>query len=163
MVDLKSRFDSLYKVPPKDQILVWANDELNHIITKNPNSNKATLLKDFPNTGNSKLSNLLTNKRSSNISTVITILANDFPVSEISTTEHTPLFLLNGQMNSKIRCSSGPVGASKFPDLINSPLMTDVDAQYAKHCSSLAYTTLRQIDKFIHNYKLACQIPCHML
>ncbi|OTF72482.1 serine/threonine-protein kinase TBK1-like protein, partial [Euroglyphus maynei] len=178
VLGLKSRFESLYKVAPSDQILVWPNDNLNHhhhLIGRhndqqqlNINNQMTSMLNEMANMVNqTKLVPLLqTNQRrslSSTISTVIAILSNDFAITDIHTTEHSPLFLLNGQMNSKIRCTTGPILPSKFPDFAETIVNTDVDAQYAKLCSSLAYSTLRQIDKFIHNYKLACQIPCHML
>lgn len=102
----------------------------------------------------SKLANLLT--------TDILILDDDYLLTDVQTTEHVPLFLLNGQINSKIRSSHGFIQTCKFPDLTNTATNTDNDAQYAKLCSSLAYATLRQIDKFIHNYKLACSIPAKM-
>ncbi|KAI7693198.1 hypothetical protein SSS_06281 [Sarcoptes scabiei] len=170
IIDLKSRCDSLFKLDPKDQIMVWANDELNHVITSHANNsnygNYHGINFDNPSImiGNSKLAKSFNNqKRSANVSTTITILSNDFPIADLITTEMNPIFMLNDQINSKIRCTSGPISASKFPDIINTPVNTDLDAQYGKLCCSLAYTTIRKIDQFIHNYKLACQIPCHML
>lgn len=171
VLDLKSRFDSLYKVAPNDQILMWPNDNLNHhhnLVGGRHNDQQQqmpSMINETMLAQQTKLIPLLQSnqRRSSSISTVIAILSDDFIITDIHTTEHSPLFLLNGQMNSKIRCTTGPIAPSKFPDIATTIINTDVDAQYAKLCSSLAYSTLRQIDKFIHNYKLACQIPCHML
>lgn len=143
----------MYKISPADQIIVWNNDELNQISpATTPTSNDQ-----------SKIPLVSGIKRSTMISTGIAILLDDIPLNEINTTESTPLFLLNGQMNSKIRSASCPITPSKFPDIASTQVNTDVDAQYAKLCSSLAYTMLRHIDKFVHNYKLACLIPPHML
>ena len=148
----------MFKIVPSEQILVWSNDELNHIGSSPSNINNVVF-----NDGTSRQAHSLPHlKRCSMITTGITILPDDFPISELNTTENVPLFLINGQMNSKIRSASGPIVCSKFPDVSN-VANTDVDAQYGKLCSSLTYTVLRQIDKFVHNYKLACSIPSHML
>lgn len=148
----------MFKIVPSEQILVWSNDELSHIGSSPSNINNVVF-----NDGQHKVPSSMPHlKRSNQITTGLTILPDDFPISELNTTENVPLFLINGQMNSKIRSASGPISASKFPE-ISVVANTDVDAQYGKLCSSLTYTALRQIDRFVHNYKLACSIPSHML
>ena len=169
---LKTKFETLFKINPAEQILAWSNDDLNHIGSSPSNINNVVFndcgssvhssrlsLHSHPSQSHSLPSHL---KRTSLITTGITLLADDFPISELSTSENVPLFLINGQMNSKIRSLPGPIGAIKFPEL-SAVANTDVDAQYGKLCSSLAYTVLRQIDRFVHNYKLACSVPSHML
>lgn len=147
---MKAKFETLFKIIPSEQILIWCNDELNQINSLASNINNI-LLCDH-------------NKaRRASIYTGTTILPDDFSINDITTSENVPLFLLNGQMNSKIKSASGPIVPSKFPDVANTTANTDMDAQYAKLCSSMAYTMLRQIDKFVHNYKIACSIPSQML
>lgn len=146
----------MFKIVPEEQILVWNNDELNHIgslplNTRNDGAHGKQTSSSLPNL-----------KRSSVITTGITILSDDFLISELNTTENMPLYLINGQMNSKIRSTPSAISSSKFPEMGN-VTNTDVDAQYGKLCSSLVYSILRHVDKFVHNYKLACSVPSHML
>ena len=149
---MKNKFETLFKVIPSEQILIWCNDELNQISSLSYNINNILLC-----------DNNKTKRANAGIYTGTTILTDDFLISDLTTSETVPLFLLNGQMNSKIRSSSGPIISSKFPEVATTTANTDLDAQFAKLCSSLAYTMLRQIDKFVHNYKLACSIPSQML
>lgn len=160
----------MFKVNPNEQILAWSNDDLNHIGSSPSNINHVVFNDCGSSVHSSRISHSHSHshslpshlKRTSLITTGITLLADDFPITELSTSENVPLFLINGQMNSKIRSHPGPIGPIKFPEL-SAVTNTDVDAQYGKLCSSLAYAVLRQIDRFVHNYKLACSVPSHML
>lgn len=165
---LKVKFESIFQVKPKDQILLLNNDELNQmnsiaasinsVMERKPSSPSS----EFSSTGHSLRSSK--ERRPPNVmSPDIVVLDDECMLTDLNTTENVPLFLLNGQINSKIRSTSGPIALAKFPEVANTVANTDLDAQYAKVCSSMAYTTLRSIDKFVHNYKLACSIPGQML
>ncbi|KAI2795563.1 hypothetical protein BLOT_016648 [Blomia tropicalis] len=161
--DLKSKFETMFKLVPSEQILVWSNDELNHIGSSQSNIN-SVVFNDYihlkkQQQSNQSLPNL---RKSSMITTGITVLSDDIPIVDLNTTENVPLFLINGQMNSKIQATSAPIPECKFVEKHNN-VHTDVDAQYGKLFSSMVYTALRHIDKFVHNYKLACSIPAHVL